>query len=287
MRIGIDDHRAINTQFDGTNRVFRFRRSWKRHAEAKTRSLTFDAVDPDVAFHQLDQTLGDRKAKPRAFELAVAFFFHLIEFAKDVVDFFLGNADARIFDRDVKRGLRACLDPDNADGDAAFEREFHRVADQVGQHLPQTRPVANKARRQEQIVIHPQRHALILGRWLKQHDHFVQQAFEIELFRAQFKLVRLDLGVIQNVIDDRQQRLARVANGFGIKPLFRRQAGVHEQFGHANHTIHRRANFMAHIRKERRLGPVGRFGPFHRGFQIFLRFLQGGDIHPQTHAPAV
>ena len=40
----------------------------------------------------------------------------------------------------------------------------------------------------------------------------------------------------------------------------RRELGVQRQFGHADHAIHRRADFVAHVGEEFALGAAGRFG---------------------------
>jgi hypothetical protein len=49
---------------------------------------------------------------------------------------------------------------------------------------------------------------------------------------------------------DRRQQLA----------LLRRQLGFQRQIGHADDAVHRRADFVAHVRQEVALGAVGGFG---------------------------
>jgi hypothetical protein len=56
-----------------------------------------------------------------------------------------------------------------------------------------------------------------------------------------------DLGIVQNVIDDDQQRLTRRADRLGKETLIFGQSGVAQQFRHADHAIHRRANLMRYI----------------------------------------
>ncbi len=74
---------------------------------------------------------------------------------------------------------------------------------------------------------------------------------KIKRIIMQHQLFSLDLGIIQHVIDDHQQRLARVFDGVGIQYLFFGQVGILQQLGHANNAVHRGADLMAHIGEER------------------------------------
>ena len=65
---------------------------------------------------------------------------------------------------------------------------------------------------------------------------------------------RLDLREIENVVDDRQQRIRGAVNALGKAPLRRIEAGVQQQAGHPQHAVHRRSQLMAHARDEFALG---------------------------------
>src|SRR5579875_459188 len=56
-----------------------------------------------------------------------------------------------------------------------------------------------------------------------------------------------DLGEVQNIIYKRQQRLRRRGSQFQIIPLLGREICSECQLRHAEHTMQRRANFMANI----------------------------------------
>ena len=70
----------------------------------------------------------------------------------------------------------------------------------------------------------------------------------------------LDLGEVQDVVDDGEQPLPRTAHGVGIVALLRGQVRVQQQAGHADHTVHRRADLMAHVGQEFGFAAVGVFG---------------------------
>ena len=70
----------------------------------------------------------------------------------------------------------------------------------------------------------------------------------------------LDLREVQDVVDHREQRLGRSADGLDVVTLHRRQVGLEREFGHAQHAIHRRPDLVAHVGQELALVPVGRLG---------------------------
>ncbi len=54
--------------------------------------------------------------------------------------------------------------------------------------------------------------------------------------------------------------------------------GVQGQLGHAENPVHRRADFVAHIRQKIALGPARRFGVLFGPQQRFLGLLAFGDV---------
>ncbi len=96
--------------------------------------------------------------------------------------------------------------------------------------------------------------------------------------RLELELARLDLGEVEDVVDDRQERFGRVAGRFEVLPLLARQLGVEHEIGHADDGVHRRADFVAHVGEERALGVAGGFGRLHRLPQGGFHLLAGGDV---------
>ena len=83
----------------------------------------------------------------------------------------------------------------------------------------------------------------------------MSRRFEIDRFQVQ--LAGLDLGEIQNVVDDAEQGVGRDFDDLQVFALLGRQFGVQRQFRHADDAVHRGADFVAHVGQEFALGPVG------------------------------
>jgi len=56
-----------------------------------------------------------------------------------------------------------------------------------------------------------------------------------------------ELGKIQDVVDDAKQVIPRVLQGAHVMLLACIEFGIVQQLGHAENTVHRRTDFMAHI----------------------------------------
>ncbi|MFM2208861.1 MAG: hypothetical protein RIQ96_504 [Pseudomonadota bacterium] len=150
-----------------------------------------------------------------------------------------------------------------------MRRELHRVAQQVQQHLPQPRRVAHQAQRHVGGQLALQRHALALrgeGQCLQRAVH---QLAQLQRRALQLHLPGLDLGEVEDVVDDRQQRLRRLLHHVQIFTRLPGQIGLERQRGHTHDAVHRRADLVAHGGKEHRLGAVGLL-------RIVARLLQRG-----------
>ena len=95
----------------------------------------------------------------------------------------------------------------------------------------------------------------------QQFDGFLDQRRKRERPRLQFELAGLDLGEIENLLDQRQQRFARGLRRLGVGELLGRERRVEQQIGHAENAVERRADFVADGGEEARLGAVGGFPP--------------------------
>ena len=90
---------------------------------------------------------------------------------------------------------------------------------------------------------------------------------QIRRVGVQFQLPRFQLGQVENVVDQVQQRRAAVADGPHILRLLRRQPVWLQQFAEAENGVHGAANLMAHVGEEGALLP-------HRLFCLQLLFQQ-------------
>ena len=145
--------------------------------------------------------------------------------------------------------------------------ELHGVAAQVDQHLAQPDGVHPHPRQRCRRRIEQQLDSLG-SRACREHLHrLLDELDQVTVDRVELQAARLDLGEVQHVVDDRQQRVGRAVNGFGKASLGLVEARVHEQTGHAQHAIHRRTQLMAHAGHEIALGPA-------QDLQLRVAFLE-------------
>src|SRR4029077_12413250 len=89
---------------------------------------------------------------------------------------------------------------------------------------------------------------------VRSERQYVQRSFhglaQRERCRVESQFASLDLGEVENVVDDSQQRLGRAFHYAEVLALPRRQRRVERQFGHANDSVHGRANLVTHVGQE-------------------------------------
>ena len=83
---------------------------------------------------------------------------------------------------------------------------------------------------------------------------------QVERLRLDVHAPGFDLREVEDVVDDREQRIAGIADGGRVVVLLGVELRVEQQAAHADHGVHRRADLVAHRREERALGLVGRLG---------------------------
>ncbi len=97
--------------------------------------------------------------------------------------------------------------------DRAAFGELDRVADQVAEHLAHAHRVAAHRQAHGRIEPEQQAQALVLGRALHQLQHAIQYLAQVEAGDFQLQFVGLQLGVVEDVIDDAQKLLRGRAGG--------------------------------------------------------------------------
>ena len=110
---------------------------------------------------------------------------------------------------------------------------------------------------------------------------------EVEVLLGQLQLAGLDLGEVEHVVEHRQQLLARLADHAQPLALRRRRRSPRcHHLGHGQHAVQRRADLVAHVGQELRLGDVGRVGRVARLHQVLERLAQlavvGVDLGEQV-----
>ena len=90
---------------------------------------------------------------------------------------------------------------------------------------------------------------------------------EVEVDRLQLHAAGLDFGEIEDVVDDREQRLAALGEREREVALLSVERRGKEEIRHADHAVHGRADLVAHVGEEGALGAI-------RGLRGVLRSLE-------------
>ena len=214
--------------------------------------------------------MADGQSQTCAAVLPCGGHVRLFERLEKRFEFVLCDSDAGVAHREVQQQVAVLLRfRFNTDDDLAGCRELDGVAEQVGQHLPQSTGVTlqhvgnrriNKAGQFQIFPLRPQ--------CLSPHGvaHRVVQP-EVDLLKLQH--AGFDFGEVQNVVDYRQQRFGRIDDRAEIVTLNVVEIGFEHEFRQPHDGIHGRANFVAHVGEELVLGLVG-----------FLQFLGQRDGGP-------
>ncbi len=131
----------------------------------------------------------------------------------------------------------------------------------------------------------------LLFRLDEQLDHVTGGLLQVEGDGLQFQLAGFDLGEVQEVVDNGEQYLPGLADGFQVVALLLIEFAAGQQLYHAQHAVHGCADLVAHSGQEFTLGMGGAFGhtagPLHfrlgvlavadvdEGLQQDLLFIQG------------
>jgi hypothetical protein len=241
------------------------------------------AVDPDLAAHQLGQPLGDHQAQAGAAVLARGRTVGLLETLEQQRALLGRDADAGVLDREAQQQLvgRFRLLPRferDADRDRALLGELDRVVGIVDQHLTDAQRVTDQVARDIRPDIHHELQPLAVGLGREQRGDIVEHLVEIEMGPLDAHLVGLELGKVEDVVDDPEQVLARGLDLLHVVELARRQPGLEHQMGHADHGIHRRADLVAHVGQEIGLGARICLGHFLRALHGLEGLALGRDV---------
>ena len=264
-------------------RRFRFAQLFlKLRGEPERRALAQFALEVDFALHHRHELLGNREAEPGAAIFPRRRAVRLREGLEQAVLHFRWDANARIDDVEAQHGVRRRLALfEDAHHHLAALGELDGVADEVEENLAQAARIAAQAAGHVRQDGARELDALAL-RPLRQHvERPLDCLHQIKVERLEGELAGLDLGEIQNVVDDRQQIVRAVEHGLGELALLRLQRCVEEQAGHADDGVHRRANLVAHVGEELALRVRRMLGVGLRDFQRRLRLFaldRGGDV---------
>ncbi|OPZ57101.1 MAG: hypothetical protein BWY87_01697 [Deltaproteobacteria bacterium ADurb.Bin510] len=233
----------------------------EQHREPEGRTSAWPALDADAATHHLDQVPGDRQPQAGAAVAPGDAVVLLGEGRKDVIDAFGADADAGVRDLEAQQGLSVALvEHFDLEAHLASFGELDGVADQVHEHLADATGIAAQAGRQVLRMQDVQLEALLLGAVAHDVLDLAQEPGQVEVEVLERHPAGLDLGEVQDVVDDGQQGLAARLEHGGQALLAAVKLRVPQDLDDADHAVHGRADLVAHVGQKLALGHAGALG---------------------------
>ena len=178
----------------------------------------------------------------------------------------------------VERAIRFL--PGNLNRHPAPIGELESVANQVQENLPQPARVADQYLGNIRANIHGELDAF-LGRPDREQPQAIADAVgEVELYRVQFELSRLDLRKIEDIVKNRHQRVRRFLHGAEAFALLRVLRGFQSQFRHSENSVHRCTDLVTHVGEELAFHQAGALRFVSGGRQVRIGPANGGDYMP-------
>mmetsp|Transcript_48671 Transcript_48671/g.162403 ORF Transcript_48671/g.162403 Transcript_48671/m.162403 type:complete len:582 (-) Transcript_48671:242-1987(-) len=233
-------------------------------SEGEGGALSVLGRDGDVAAHQLDELLADGEPESDAERVAHAVVLDLGEHAEQLGLRRLLDANAGVGDRDGDkvvpghlRVVRLLDELVDRESDAALDGELDRVVQEVEQHLPQPLLVAAHVDRKVGAERHVEREALVARLRVDDVERAREDLPHLERLVLELDLARLNLGDVEDVVDQVQQVLRRHD---GVAHVLTRQLGqlvAHGELQHAEHAVERRPHLVRHGGEEVPLCVIG------------------------------
>ena len=212
-----------------------------RDLEPEDRAVTFAARDLDRPAEVLDDLLRDREPEPRPAVPAGVGCVDLRERLEEPAHAVLGDADAGVLHGELDDGEVAPLADDvDVQRDLALLGELDRVADQIGQDLPDAAGIADHAAAELHRHVHRQFDLVLLGARGEQLEHISDEVIQLEGVRLDLQLAGLDLGEVEDVVDDSQEAVAGALDRARELVLLLGELGLQEEAGHPEDAVQRR-----------------------------------------------
>ena len=151
--------------------------------------------------------------------------------------------------------------------DLAALGELHRVVGEVREDLLEAERVAHEAVRNAVLYAEDKLEPLLVGRVADDHGDLVEHAVEQEGEGLYGEHPCLDLGEVEDLVDDAQQRCAGRVNLADIVALLIIEVGAEREVREPDDGVHRRSDLVAHVGEKHRF----RFG---RRQRLSRRFAQ-------------
>ncbi|OEZ52482.1 hypothetical protein DUGA6_61160 [Duganella sp. HH105] len=240
------------------------------------------AFGPQLAAHQRHQLAADGGAQAGAAEAPRHRRVGLREGIEDRLQPLRRDADAGVLHGDPQLALGRA----GAQADAAGGGELDGVVEQVAEDLAHAQLVAVQPGRQRRLVDDVDAKALAAGVAAEGGGQFVDQAEQAVVVRLQLHRALVQLGGVEDFVEQAQQRAAFLAHRVQVAPLVVVEFGVQQHVGEAEDGVHRRADFMAHIGDEAGARGGGLFGRLLGLAQLLLHLAALADVEDDAVDPA-
>ena len=190
------------------------------HGEGEDGALPHVTFQRDGAAHGGNELAGDGETEPGAAAFLGGTGAGLLEFLENNALIVFAHTDAGVFDAGFQcdRGIRLIggrvlaillsMSAEEAQGDAALVGELDGVANQIGKDLVQAALVSQHLFRQGRVHHDGQGNAALDGAGGEQLGQALGHVFQGEGLVFQLEAAGFDLGEVQNVVDEPQQRMA-------------------------------------------------------------------------------
>ncbi len=165
-----------------------------------------------------------------------------------------GQRFAAVLHGDAQARYLAALVQRHHQQDFALIGIFQGILQQARQGLAKARRVAADYPRYLRLGEADQFDVLLFGLGAENVQAILDQSVEVELHIIEFDLPGFELGNVENLVDQREQLVAGAVNGLYVVALLDRQRRPQQQFCHAQHTVHRGADFVTDLGQEFGLG---------------------------------
>ncbi|MND68543.1 hypothetical protein D3C80_599970 [compost metagenome] len=256
--------------------------------QGEGRALAQTRGHGDVAAHDVRHALGDGQTQACAAELARRGVIDLGKGLEKAFQIVARNARPAVLDRELEADPPIRNPPTaHSVADLALVSELDRVRQQILHHLADPQRIAAHDRRQFTLKGRHQSQPLGFGLGLERPGDPAMQVVHLHIDHIETHLAGFDLGHVEDVVQQAQQIVARVADNRQIFALGPFQPGRAQQLRRAQHPVHRRAQFMRNDPKEAGLGLVGRVRLVARRLQFLdqmgLMILEGANAILAQH----
>ena len=245
------------------------------------------ALDPHLAVHHLGQAARDRQTKPGAAIFASGGGIGLLEAAEQSRLLLLAESYAGIMHRKVEQqAIAATLGEADLEADIPLLGELDGIAHVVDQDLAESQFVTDQLIGNIRRYVDDELQSLLVGLFGGQIDQVIEQIIEGEGLRIERQLAGLNLGKVEDIVDDAEQMTPRALDLVDKSLLAAIQRRFLQQVGQAEDGVERGSDLVAHVGQEvgfdacRLLGQLFGIGQF--GFGLFLRV----DIDKGADQPA-